>query len=86
MQPKDTIVKNTCLAYVVEHLPLEIEKYYRICGTIEDKQQYNLSEKLQWNLVIHLTCVFKTLIVFDTEAQEEYKELFEMINKFEKEE
>lgn len=85
MQHKDTIVKNTCLDYVVEQLPKEIDRYNRICDTIEDKQQYNLSEKLQWNLVIHLTCVFKTLIVFDIEAYTEYKELFEMIDEFEKE-
>lgn len=85
MQHKDTIMKNTCLDYIVKQLPKEIDRYYRLCNSIEDKQQYNLSEKLQWNLVIHLTCVFRTLIVFDTEAQEEYKKLFEMINKFEKE-
>ncbi|ALM62192.1 hypothetical protein AXI64_gp200 [Vibrio phage qdvp001] len=78
MQHKDTIVKNTCLDYVVKQLPKEIDTYNRLCHN-------HPCERVQWRLVTHLIATLKTLTGLDTELQEGYKELFETINGFEKE-
>lgn len=78
MQHKDTIVKNACLDYVVKQLPKEIDTYKRSCHN-------HPCERIQWRLVTHLTATLKTLTSLDTELQEGYKELFEMIDEFEKE-
>uniref|UniRef100_A0AB39AJS6 Uncharacterized protein n=1 Tax=Vibrio phage P018-4 TaxID=3229728 RepID=A0AB39AJS6_9CAUD len=79
MQHKDTIVKNACLDYVVEQLPKEIDTYNRLCHN-------HPCEGVQWRLVTHMICCFKTLVSLDTELQEGYKDLFETVDEFEKEE
>ncbi|UUW39903.1 hypothetical protein VP14_216 [Vibrio phage VPMCC14] len=78
MRIKEQIVKDTCLDYVVKHLKLEVDKYLRLSHNHPCKG-------IQWQLVIHLSAIFKTLVSLDTEAHREHKELFEMIDKFEKE-
>ena len=78
MQHKDTIVKDACLDYVVKQLTKEIDTYNRLCHN-------HPCERVQWRLVTHLIATLKTLTSLDTELQEGYKELFEMINGFEKE-
>ncbi|UZV41127.1 hypothetical protein vBVpaMR16F_61 [Vibrio phage vB_VpaM_R16F] len=78
MQHKDTIVKNACLCYVVNQLLKEIDTYNRLGHN-------HPCERVQWRLVTHLIATLKTLTSLDTEFQEGYKELFEMVDKFEKE-
>jgi len=82
MRTKEQIVKDTCLDYVVKHLKLEIDKYLRLSHN-------HPCERVQWQLVTHLSAIFKTLVSLETEAHSEdcdkHKELCEMIDKFEKE-
>lgn len=78
MQHKDTIVKNACLDYVVKQLPKEIDTYKRLCHN-------HPCERVQWQLVTHLICCFRTLVSLEIEAHKEHGELFEMINEFEEE-
>lgn len=78
MQHKDTIVKHTCLDYVVNQLPKEIDTYNRLCNN-------HPCERVQWRLVTYLIATLKTLTSLDIELQGKYKGLFEMVDEFEKE-
>lgn len=88
MQHKDTIVKSACLDYVVKHLKLELAKYDRLCKIDYSNNSYSNNhpcERAQWRLVTHLIATLKTLTSLDTELRDEYKRLFETVDKFEKE-
>ena len=88
MRTKEQIVKDACLEYVVKHLKLELAKYDRLCKIGYSNNSYSNNhpcERVQWRLVTHLIAILKTLTSLDTAAQDEYKELFEIINEFEKE-
>ena len=82
MKTKEQIVNETCLAYVVKHLPKEIDRYYNLGDN-------HPCEGVQWRLVTHMICVYETLTTFGVEAHSEdcdkHKKLCEMIDKFEKE-
>ncbi|AGH31876.1 hypothetical protein VPIG_00018 [Vibrio phage PWH3a-P1] len=76
LKPKDTIIKETLLEYVTEHLSSEIDTYYRLSHS-------HPCERVQWQLVTHLVCVYKTLISLDTELQQEYSWLTQKVSEFE---